>query len=86
LTRLLYSNLCCQMPVTTANMKKLEAAHHTRQRKILGITWQDRVTNDEVRRRIGMPKLEYIIRKRRLRWLGHLHRMSNDRITKQAPS
>jgi len=33
-----------------------------------------------------MLKLEYIIRKRRLRWLGHLHRMSNDRIAKQALS
>jgi len=54
------------------NMKKLEAAHHKWQRKILGITWQDRVANDEVRRRTGMLKLEYIIRKRRRRWLGQL--------------
>jgi len=29
-----------------------------------------------------MHKLKYIIRKRRLRWLGHYHRMSNDRIAK----
>jgi len=37
-------------PMTNANMKKLEAAHHKWQKKILGITWQDRVTNDEVGR------------------------------------
>jgi len=54
-------------PMTTANMKKLETAHHKWQRKILGITWQDRVTKDEVRRRTGMLKLEYIVRKRILR-------------------
>jgi len=44
--------------MTTANMKKLEAAHQKWQRKILGITWQDRVTNDEVRRSTGMLKTE----------------------------
>jgi len=55
-------------PLTTANMKKLEAAHHKWRRIILGFTWQDRVTYDEVRRRTGMLKLEYIIRKRTLRW------------------
>jgi hypothetical protein len=73
-------------PMTVANMKKLEAAHHKWQRKILGITWEDRVTNEEVRRRTKMLKLELIIRKRRLRWLGHLHRMRNNRIAKQALS
>ena len=71
-------------PMTVANMKKLEAAHHKWQRKILGITWKDKVTNEEVRRRTGMVKLEDILRKKRLRWLGHLHRMENGRIAKQA--
>ena len=42
------------------------------------------VTNDEVRKRSGMGKLEDILRKKRLRWLGHLHRMLDDRIPKQA--
>jgi len=39
------------------------------------------VTNDEVRKRSGMGKLEEILRKKRLRWLGHLHRMSDDTKT-----
>src|SRR5258706_81762 len=49
-------------PMTVANMKKLEAAHHKWQRRILGITWKDWVTNDDVRRRSGMGKLEDILR------------------------
>jgi len=71
-------------PMTITNMKKLEAAHHKWQRRILGITWKDMVTNDEVGKRSRMGKLEDILRKKRLRWLGHLHRMPDDRITKQS--
>ena len=73
-----------QKPTTVTNMKKLEAAHHKWQRRILGITWKDMVTNYEVGKRSGMGKLEDILGKKRLRWLGHLHRMSDDRIPKQA--
>ena len=70
-------------PMTVANMKRLEAAHHRWQRKILGIIWKDKITNEEVRRRTGMDKLEDIIRRKRLHWLGHLHRMQQNRIPKQ---
>ena len=70
-------------PMTVANMKRLEAAHHRWQRKILGIVWRDKITNVEVRRRTGMDKLEDIIRRRRLQWLGHVYRMEQERIPKQ---
>ena len=70
-------------PMTVANMKRLEAAHHRWQRKILGIIWKDKITNEEVRRRTGMDKLEDIIRRKRLQWLGHVHRMQQNRIPKQ---
>jgi len=50
--------------------------------KKIGIVWKDKVTNVEVRRRIWMGKLEHIIRERRLRWLGHQHRMEQRRIQK----
>jgi len=65
-------------------MKKLEAAHHIWQRSILGISWKDKVTNEKVREATALPKLEDIIRFRRLRWLGHLSPMKCHRISQQA--
>ena len=36
-----------------SNTKKLEAAHHRWQRKILKISWKDMITNKTVRERTG---------------------------------
>ena len=70
--------------MTVVNSKKLEAAHHKWLRRILGITWKQKVTNEEVRNRTGMGNLLNILRRNRLRWLGHVHRMSSNRLPKQA--
>ena len=51
-------------------MKKLEAAHHQFQRRLLGIIWKDKIRNEEIRKKTGLRKLELIIKERRLRWLG----------------
>ena len=56
--------------------KKLQAAHHRWLRKILQISWKDKVTQQE--------KLENIIRERSLRWTGHVMRMDQDSTTKAA--
>jgi hypothetical protein len=70
-------------PITVTAMKTLEAAHHRWLRKLLGITWKDKVKNEEVRRRTGLRKIEIIITERRLRWLGHVMRMGSERIPRQ---
>ena len=70
-------------PITVTAMKKLEAAHHRWQRKLLGITWKDKIKNDEVRSRTGLRRVETILRERRLRWLGHVMRMDSERIPHQ---
>ena len=70
--------------MTVANNKKLEAAHHKWMRGITGITWEQRITNEEVRKRTGMGKMEQILRRNRLRWLGHVSRMGNNRLPPQA--
>ena len=54
------------------------------QRSILGISWKNKVTNEKVREATALPKLEDIIRCRRLRWLGHLSRMDHHRLPRQA--
>jgi len=71
-------------PLTVTLSKKLKAAHHRWLRGILGMTWRDRVTNEEVRKRTGQILLEKVIRERRMRWLGHVARMDEVRIPKQA--
>jgi len=35
----------------------------------LGITWRDKVRNEDIRKKTGSRKLEDIIKERRLRWL-----------------
>jgi len=71
-------------PLTVTLSKKLEAVHHRWLRGILGITWRDKVTNEEIWKRTGQTLLEKVIRERRLRWLDHVTRMDEECILKQA--
>ena len=40
------------------------------------------VTNKEVRKITGMGTLEKILRRNRLRWMGHINRMDGNRLVK----
>lgn len=62
--------------------RRLNAFHMRCVRRILGISWQDRVPNTEVLSRAGLPTMFTLLRQRRLRWLGHVHRMEDGRIPK----
>jgi len=55
-----------------------------RRYSILGISWKDRVTNEEVRVRTGQHSMDDILSERRLRWLGHVTRMDHQRVPRQA--
>ena len=50
--------------------------------RIRGITWKYNVTNDEVRNRTRMGNILNILR--RNPWLWYVHRMSSNRLPKQA--
>lgn len=52
-------------------------------RNILGITWNDRVTNERVLEIAQMPSLTALLKQRRLRWLGHVHRMPPNRLPRR---
>ena len=62
--------------------RRLNTFHMRILRRILGISWQDKVPNTEVLSRAGLPSMYTLLRQRRLRWLGHVHRMPDGRIPK----
>lgn len=49
----------------------------------MGITWQDKVPNVDILIRAGLPSMEDILIEKGLRWLGHVHRMENNRLPRQ---
>ena len=61
---------------------RLNAFHMRCLRRILGISWEDHITNTEVLERAGVPSMYSLLSQRRLRWLGHLRRMEDGRLPK----
>ena len=61
---------------------KLNAFHFRCLRNILGILWQDRVPNTDILNRTESTDMYTILRRRRLRWAGHVRRMDDDRLPK----
>ena len=62
--------------------KWLNAFHMRCLRRILGITWRDKVTNKVVLEKAGIPSLYTLLKQRRMRLLGHVTRMKDGRIPK----
>ena len=63
--------------------KKLDQFHLRCLRKILGITWMDKVSNQNVLRRANLPVVEALITKAQPRWSCHVMRMEDSRLPKQ---
>ena len=81
LSILLYGCETWQIYVT--DQKSLDAFHRRCLRKILGVTYLDRVTNVDVLERTQHKNVSDIIQERRLRWFGHVARMNECRFPKQ---
>ena len=62
--------------------RKLNSFHLRSLRRILGISWKDKVPNTEVLHRAGLPTMYTLLRQRRMRWIGHVRRMEDGRIPK----
>lgn len=52
-------------------------------KKILGLTWRDRVPHTEMLQRAGLQSVESMILCRQLRWLGHVVRMPDTRLPRR---
>ncbi|KAL6475004.1 hypothetical protein MHYP_G00160440 [Metynnis hypsauchen] len=81
LTSLLYG--CETWTLYRKHVKLLESFHMRSLRSILGIRWQDRVTNLEVLDRAESTSIEAMVLKAQLRWTGHVIRMEPYRIPRQ---
>lgn len=57
--------------------KEAECLHLRCLRRIMGLSWWDRITNEEVLSRAGSRSL---FQTRRMSWLGHLRRMPDGRL------
>ena len=64
-------------------VKKLSAYMMRQLRDIMGIKWYDKITNVEILRRANLPCMADILIEKNLRWVGHVHRMDNDRLPRQ---
>ena len=62
---------------------RLETFHQQSLTRIMKIKWWQSISNNEVLQRAKSTTIETMLRGNRLRWLGHVSRMKNDRIPKQ---
>ena len=62
--------------------RRLNTFHMRSIRRIIGISWQDKVTNVDVLSRAWLLSMYTLPRQRRLRWLGNVRRMEGGCIPK----
>ena len=80
LSTLMYGSECWTLH--SRQEQRLNSFHLRCIRRILGISWQQNITNDEVFKRVGIPSMFSILGKRRIRWLCHVARMEDGRKPK----
>ena len=79
---LLYGSKCWR--VVKGDMAKIDAFHNRCLRKICRIFWPNKISNVDLYKKTGCNSAVLEIKRRRLRWLGHVLRMSQDSIPKVA--
>jgi transcription termination factor 2 len=63
-------------------IKLLERFHQQCLRSIMGIKWQDHISNNDVLQKANMLSVEAMLLARQLRWIGHVSRMEDSRMPK----
>ena len=61
----------------------LKNFHMSSLRKLLGVSWKDKVPDTEVLFRTKSVSIDNIVSRKLLRWTGHVIRMDNSRLPKQ---
>ncbi|XP_076036971.1 uncharacterized protein LOC143022573 [Oratosquilla oratoria] len=65
------------------HIRTLENFHTRCPQRILGISWKDRMTYDELYHRTQTSSIETLLAQRHLRWVGHTIRMPENRLPRQ---
>ena len=68
--------------IYSKQLRLLNSFHLRCLRKILNISWLDKVPNNDVLTRCGCNSMYSIIAERTLRWAGHMQRMPAERLPK----
>ena len=79
---LLYGSECWRMKI--GDMRKVDVFHNSCLRKICNINWPNKIRNVELHKKTDSMNMSLEIKNRRLRWLGHVLRMPENRIPKVA--
>jgi len=77
---------CENWKSTTTIVNKLNVFQQRCLRKILNVSYRDRITNQAILTRSKVDSLATTVEKRRLSWLGHLLRMNYSRYATKALS
>ena len=64
--------------------QKIDAFHRSLLRKMLGIRWPDKITNENLYKETNTTNWSKEIKRRRLSWYGHLLRLQEGIPAKQA--
>ena len=64
------------------HVEMLDSLYMRHLRYLMGIKWQDKITNNEVLQRAKMDGMETMLIRAQLRWVGHVQRMRGNRIPK----
>ena len=73
---------CATWVLYRKQIRLLERFHQRCLRSIMGIKWQEYVTNEEVLKRASLLSLESTLLQQQLRWSGHVARMEDSRMPK----
>jgi hypothetical protein len=74
-------------PTRAEDVRRLQVFENRKARQILGVSYRDMLTNKEVMKQLGIHEdVATTIQKARVKWLGHVLRMDDSRLPKQALS
>ena len=74
---------CCSWPIKSNKIEAFEVFQQSCLRRILRIKWSDKISRENVLKIAQVPPIQVWLREQRLRYLGHVQRGGDTRMTFQ---